>query len=277
MCNKKVIKKLFMVGVAAFMLVGAVVVSPKISSKACIANYLGPFNTRIVVTTPNCEYTGQEVKPDFKVYYKSKELKEGTDFETTYKNNIEPGTAKLTVKGIGIYKGKKKAKFVINEKPVVEQPEVEQPEIEQPEVEVPEVQEQNLTKIDFQGEEFFAIAAINRFLVEPMADDYLVNPEAITNVDAGMGEAFMLFPKTDKVKFSVETVALTDEGNLAGQDVIASNLGGAVVIYSNPVEYVPNIQVVAEYNGNKVILPISYSGIDGRLVINSEFVKDVTP
>lgn len=56
MCNKKGIKKLFMVGAAALMLVGAVFASPKILSKACIANYLGPFNSRIVVTTPTCEY-----------------------------------------------------------------------------------------------------------------------------------------------------------------------------------------------------------------------------
>ena len=257
MCNKKGFKKILMVGAAALMLVGAVVASPKISSKACVRQYLGPFNSKVMITTPACEYTGQEVKPEYKVYYKSKELQEGTDFVVTFKNNIEPGTATLTVKGVGAYSGKKKAKFIINEKPVE--------------------QEQNLTKIDFQGEEFFAIAAVSRFLIEPMANDYLVNPEAITNVDAGMGEAFMLFPKSDKVKFSVENVALCEDGNLASQGAIAQDLNGAVVIYSNPVEYVPSIQVVAEYNGKTVTLPISYSGIDGRLVINSEYVKDVTP
>jgi hypothetical protein len=257
MCNKKGIKRILMVGAAALMLVGAVVASPKISSKACVRQYLGPFNSRVMITEPACDYTGQEVKPEYKVYYKAKELKEGTDFVATFKNNIEPGTATLTVKGIGAYRGKKKAKFIINEKPVEEV--------------------NNLTKIDFQGEEFFAIAAISRFLIEPMANDYLINPSAITNVDAGMGEAFMLFPKTDKVKFRVETVALCEDGTLGAQDVLAQDVTGAVVIYSNPIEYVPNFQVVAECEGKTVTLPISYSGIDGRLVIDSEYVKDVTP
>ena len=34
-----------------------------------------------------------------------KELTEGTDYELEYKNNIDPGTATITVKGIGKYKG----------------------------------------------------------------------------------------------------------------------------------------------------------------------------
>lgn len=34
-----------------------------------------------------------------------KELTEGTDYELEYKNNIDPGTATVTVKGIGKYKG----------------------------------------------------------------------------------------------------------------------------------------------------------------------------
>lgn len=34
-----------------------------------------------------------------------KELTEGTDYELEYENNVDPGTATVTVKGIGKYKG----------------------------------------------------------------------------------------------------------------------------------------------------------------------------
>ena len=254
MLNKKWVKRFLMVGVSALMLVGTILMSPKVNSNACFKNRLGAFNSKIIVTTPACDYTGDEVKPEYKVYYKSTELKEGTDYVASFTNNIEPGVANITVKGIGTYSGKKSAKFYIKEK----------------------VSKQ-VSNIDFEGEQFFGIAAISRFLIDTMANDYLINPEAITNVDAGMGEVFMLFPKTDDVKFTVETVALSDDGNLAAGNVLIKEVNGAVVIYSNPVEYVPNIQVVAECNGKKVTLPISYSGIDGRLVIDSEYVKDVTP
>lgn len=261
MLKKKGLKQLFKVGAMVLLCVGVVMANAKVSSKACIKKRLGTFNSRVMVTTPLCEYTGAEVKPEVKVYYKQIELKEGVDYVVTYENNIEPGTATLTVNGTGAYKGKKSAKFIIEEKEVQED----------------EQEEQQLTKIDFQDNEMFAIAAVSRFLVDTMANDYLTDPNALTYVDAGMGEVFMLFPKTKDVKFTVQTVGFDEEFNIVAKDVLVQDATGAVVINSNPVEYTPNFQVVAECNGEKVVLPISYSGVDGRLIIDSECVKDITP
>jgi surface protein len=49
--------------------------------------------------------TGQPVEPAVRASYNGAELSEGKDFEVTYSDNVEPGRAKATVKGIGNYKG----------------------------------------------------------------------------------------------------------------------------------------------------------------------------
>ncbi|MGX8773449.1 MAG: hypothetical protein ACSW8G_00160 [Bacillota bacterium] len=50
-------------------------------------------------------YTGNKKKPRVTVKYKGKKLKRGTDYSVTYKNNLNPGTAKVIVKGKGKYTG----------------------------------------------------------------------------------------------------------------------------------------------------------------------------
>ena len=61
-----------------------------------------------------CVYDGKEKKPAVNV----DGLVEGTDYTVTYSNNINLGTAKVTVAGKGIFTGKKELSFTI-EKPVV--------------------------------------------------------------------------------------------------------------------------------------------------------------
>ncbi len=58
-------------------------------------------------------YTGSAVTPKLKVRLDGKTLKEGTDYTLSYANNIEVGTASVTVKGKGAYTGTKKASFKI--------------------------------------------------------------------------------------------------------------------------------------------------------------------
>ncbi|MBR1630013.1 MAG: leucine-rich repeat domain-containing protein, partial [Lachnospiraceae bacterium] len=75
---------------------------------------------RIVLSgedTDEYVYSGTEKRPAVIV---SKEqdgqmvnLTEGTDYEVTYQNNIEPGTATVTVKGIGNYQGTDTIEFTI--------------------------------------------------------------------------------------------------------------------------------------------------------------------
>lgn len=249
MFKRNLLKKSVVV-VASLLVVGAVAVGLKNCPKAASLNMrLDSNNAKITMVNPGYEYTGNAVKPSYKVYYKSNLLKEGKDYTASYSNNVEPGTATVTVTGKGNYAGKKSAKYMINQKP---------------------------SKIKFEGEQFFAIAATGKYLIEPMANDYLTNPNAITYVDGGIGEAFMLFPKRNDVKFTVQRVAL--DANLTQTETIAKDVKGAVVIYCDPVEYAPHLQVVAICDGKKVTLPLSYSGIDGRINIPStKYVKDVTP
>lgn len=66
-------------------------------------------------------YTGKELTPSVTVKYDSTTLKNGTDYTITYSNNINPGTATVTITGKGYYTGTRKINFTIN-KPAVKPP-----------------------------------------------------------------------------------------------------------------------------------------------------------
>jgi hypothetical protein len=57
-------------------------------------------------TTKSYTYTGEEIKPEVTVKAVSgTTLTEGVDYEVVYSNNVNKGTAKVTIKGIGTYAG----------------------------------------------------------------------------------------------------------------------------------------------------------------------------
>ena len=66
------------------------------------------------------QYTGKEIKPKIEIYDDNygKELKEGTDFKAVYTNNINPGTAKVTITGTGNYYGTLTFEFTIEGKEI---------------------------------------------------------------------------------------------------------------------------------------------------------------
>ena len=64
-------------------------------------------------TVKDQTYTGKALKPAVTVKYGSKTLKQGTDYTVSYKNNVKPGTATVTVTGKGDYTGSAKATFRI--------------------------------------------------------------------------------------------------------------------------------------------------------------------
>lgn len=59
------------------------------------------------------EYTGEEIKPEITVKYNDKTLVLNSDYEVDYQDNIQIGTAKIIVKGIGKYTGEKTLEFEI--------------------------------------------------------------------------------------------------------------------------------------------------------------------
>ena len=61
----------------------------------------------------NRKYTGKQIKPAVTVKHGTKTLKAGTDYTVSYTNNINVGTATVTITGKGNYTGKKVIKFRI--------------------------------------------------------------------------------------------------------------------------------------------------------------------
>lgn len=59
------------------------------------------------------EYTGSEITPSVKVTVGGKTLTQGTDYTVSYSNNVNPGTARATVTGIGNYAGTVTTDFYI--------------------------------------------------------------------------------------------------------------------------------------------------------------------
>ena len=60
-------------------------------------------------------YTGKKIEPDFKIVNGSQELKKGIDYTISYENNINIGTAKAIIEGMGYYSGKVIKEFIISE------------------------------------------------------------------------------------------------------------------------------------------------------------------
>lgn len=66
-----------------------------------------------MVSIGNQRYTGEEVKPTISLRFGKNELKEGTDFKVEFKDNKQPGTATVTITGMGNYTGKRETSFRI--------------------------------------------------------------------------------------------------------------------------------------------------------------------
>jgi hypothetical protein len=56
-------------------------------------------------TVANQNYTGKSIKPNITIKNRTATLKNGTDYTISYKNNINPGTATITITGKGNYTG----------------------------------------------------------------------------------------------------------------------------------------------------------------------------
>lgn len=64
------------------------------------------------------EYTGEEIKPDVNVYYKETQLINNVDYKLSYESNINAGTGRIIVSGIGNYEGEITKIFRINQKQI---------------------------------------------------------------------------------------------------------------------------------------------------------------
>ena len=75
----------------------------------------------ITLSKTTFDYTGSAIKPDVTVKYGSNTLINGKDYTVSYSNNVNAGTATVTISGKGLYKGSVSKTFTIVKKdePVV--------------------------------------------------------------------------------------------------------------------------------------------------------------
>lgn len=75
-----------------------------------------------VSAIPSQTYTGSAITPTVTVTYDGATLTEGTDYTVAYSNNVGPGTATVTITGIGGYAGSTSLTFMIVEPPIATVP-----------------------------------------------------------------------------------------------------------------------------------------------------------
>ncbi len=63
-------------------------------------------------------YTGSAIKPALTIKYNKKKLVKGTDYTVSFKDNVKPGKATITITGKNAYKGKTTVTFTILPKKV---------------------------------------------------------------------------------------------------------------------------------------------------------------
>lgn len=76
-------------------------------------NILGPMSLADVAKIPAQQYTGNAVFPKPEVSFAGKKLEENRDYTLEYKDNVERGTATITITGQGWYTGTKSVTFDI--------------------------------------------------------------------------------------------------------------------------------------------------------------------
>lgn len=102
--------------------------------------------TDVTIDGTSFPYTGQPIAPAVTVTVEGETLTEGKDYSVEYANNVQPGTATVTVRGIATasqtlgYTGEVTIVFTITEKED-EIPETSKPEEETPETSEPEEDE----------------------------------------------------------------------------------------------------------------------------------------
>ena len=75
-----------------------------------------PIEGAEVTGLKNAVFTGKEITPRFTVKLSGKVLKEGTDFEVVFVDNLHAGEAGVVINGTGIYEGSVKKTFTITRK-----------------------------------------------------------------------------------------------------------------------------------------------------------------
>lgn len=107
-------KSRFLVSTLVLCLVFTLFAATSVNSFA--ASKVSISKATITLGTTSYTYTGKALNPSVTVKYKGKTLKKGTHYTVSYTNNVNVGTARVTVKGKGNYTGSVQKSYTIKPK-----------------------------------------------------------------------------------------------------------------------------------------------------------------
>ena len=93
-------------------IIAAVLAAATLTTAVSISVFAEPDNTDVQPTTPTT-YTGEEVTPPVSISDEGIQLQNGVDYDLTYENNINVGTATAIVTFKGNYSGERRIDFNI--------------------------------------------------------------------------------------------------------------------------------------------------------------------
>ena len=111
---KQKMRKTIGLWLAAAMLLSATVLAP---AAGAAEDTLSLAEADISITEV-CYYDGRQQTPAMTVTLYTETLEEGRDYSVTYQDNVDAGTASVTVTGEGIYSGSQTKLFTIHPRKV---------------------------------------------------------------------------------------------------------------------------------------------------------------
>lgn len=98
-------------GMAVILLVSSLGVPP--ASAGTVREGKSLAEAEMAVLSGPVEYNGSEQKPKISIHLDGVTLREGVDYQLSYADNLDAGTAVVTATGTGAYHGSREAKFTI--------------------------------------------------------------------------------------------------------------------------------------------------------------------
>lgn len=139
----------------------------------------------------------------------------------------------------------------------------------------------NATKVIFEGEQCLAIGFIDNGKEKDFSEKYLNSSEdfsKLTTISLGDEEQFVVVPKGKNSKIKVWTYKVTEAGEIVIDKVIAENVSEPILIKAETAEVVPKVGIEYDGNNQKIVLPLTISGKDGKIVLGekSNLIKDIS-
>lgn len=188
-------------------------------------------------------YTGSAIKPDIRVYYGNKRLREGTDYTVSYKNNVKAGTKPasnapaIIVTGKGAFSGKRTVTFTILPK--------------------------NISDEDMAAADLFAEGTTK--MQKPVPEIFYKNKKL-----KNKSEFTVSYPDTGSGAYTADgtyRIKLTGKGNFTGERNVTFSIGNVKSISKVKVSKISN----QLYTGKEIKPQFTVTYGKTKLAENSEY------